>query len=185
MSKPFRQVPNSLTILDSVYYRTVSVPTDPNAFHAVWSSANGLWFAAMWVGPVRNIFPVPRANIKPHVIQELMEEQESKCHLCSTDVSRGTYSNSDVDHIIPLKHGGSCNKGNLQVLCVTCHRRKTALECKKVVAIMGSKDVTWVDGVVYMTNTHVHHDVPNIPRSDPHDAMEVLGSGPGLFVLDC
>lgn len=185
LPNPSRKVSNSLTILDSVHYRTISVPTDPNAFHAIWSSENGLWFPVMWVGPVRNIFPVPRGNIRPHVIQDLLEEQESKCRLCSTDVFRGTYNNSDVDHIIPLKYGGSCHKGNLQVLCVTCHRRKSALERKKLVAIMGSDNVTWLDDMVYMTNTHVYYEVQNIPRSNPHDAMEVLGSGPGLFILDC
>ena len=181
---PFRKVPNSLTILDNVYYRTISGPTNPNSFHAVWSSDGGLWFPAMWVGPVRNIFPVPRGNIRSSVVADLLKEQSQKCRLCRTDVFMGVYSNADVDHIIPLSYGGSCHKGNLQVLCVTCHRRKTALECKKVVAVMGSGNVTWLDGIIYLTNTHVHFDVGFVSGKNPKDALDSLGSKPGVFVLD-
>ena len=181
---PSVKVSNYLTFLDRVYSRTVCGPADPNGFHAVWSSKDGLWYPSMWVGPIRNISPVTRGNIKPNVINELFEEQDSKCRLCSTDVFMGTYSNSDVDHIVPLKHGGNCLKGNLQVLCVTCHRRKTALECKKVIAIMGDDDVTWLDDTVYLTNTHVHFEPGSIPSSSPKDALTASGDRPGLFILD-
>lgn len=184
LPKPFRKIPNSLTILDNVYSRIISGPTDPNSFHAVWSSDSGLWFPAMWVGPVRNIFPAPRSNIKSSVVDDLLEDQSQKCRLCGTDVFMGVYSNADVDHIIPLSYGGSCDKGNLQVLCVTCHRRKTALECKKVVAVMGSSQVTWLDGIIYLTNTHVHFDVGSMEPKNPKEALDSLGSKPGVFVLD-
>jgi len=52
--------------------------------------------------------------------------------LCSCQVSRGVYSNSDVDHIIPLNLGGLSTESNLQIICVPCHRRKTALESRKI-----------------------------------------------------
>lgn len=35
---------------------------------------------------------------------------------------------SEVDHIIPLKAGGTNERDNLQSLCSTCHSRKTARE---------------------------------------------------------
>ncbi len=37
-------------------------------------------------------------------------------------------SANEVDHIIPLKNGGTNEMGNLQALCRSCHSRKTAVE---------------------------------------------------------
>ena len=54
-------------------------------------------------------------------------------------MSNGDYSNSDVDHIIPLHLGGSCDVSNLQILCVPCHRKKTSLECKKLKRIVSGR----------------------------------------------
>ena len=184
LPSPSLKVSNCLTFLDNVYSRTVCGPMNPNGFHAVWSSVDGLWYPAMWVGPIRNISPSSRGTIHPRTINELLDEQDSKCRLCFTNVFMGTYSNSDVDHIVPLKHGGNCCKGNLQVLCVTCHRRKTALECKKAVAIMGDDDVTWLDNTVYLTNTHVHFQPNTIPSISSKVALVTFDTRPGLFILN-
>ena len=35
---------------------------------------------------------------------------------------------TDVDHIIPKRHGGGDGRDNLQPLCHQCHSRKTAVE---------------------------------------------------------
>ena len=32
-----------------------------------------------------------------------------------------------VDHVVPLRHGGSNDESNLQALCTSCHARKTVL----------------------------------------------------------
>jgi 5-methylcytosine-specific restriction protein A len=32
-----------------------------------------------------------------------------------------------VDHVVPLRHGGSNDESNLQALCASCHSRKTVL----------------------------------------------------------
>lgn len=34
----------------------------------------------------------------------------------------------EVDHIVNVAQGGTDDDGNLQSLCVTCHKAKTALE---------------------------------------------------------
>lgn len=39
-------------------------------------------------------------------------------------------SATEVDHIIPLRHGGTNDISNLQALCKPCHSRKTARENK-------------------------------------------------------
>ena len=36
----------------------------------------------------------------------------------------------ELDHVVPLIEGGSHDAGNLQTLCVPCHRRKTADEAR-------------------------------------------------------
>ena len=182
--------PNGILIHDEIYVNKTYGEATPDMFHAVWSSTNGLWSPHMWVGPIRNIFPVPRGNIKPHVIHELLEEQDSLCRLCKTPVFMGTYSNSDVDHIVPLRHGGTCRKSNLQILCVTCHRRKTALECKKVYTLMGPDkgpdSIKWDPNKVYLGNTHVHYepDLKDVRGINPKEFLETIGFNPGLFVLE-
>lgn len=42
--------------------------------------------------------------------------------------SCGTSGASTVDHITPRAHGGSDDYSNLQLLCTSCHSRKSALE---------------------------------------------------------
>ena len=150
------KVNNCKIIQDDIFQNMTSGRPGPNMFHAVWSSRKGLWFPHMWVGPHRNVRVTKRSSVKPSVVDEILQEQENKCRLCQNDVFVGTYSNSDVDHVIPLKHGGSSSKGNLQVLCVTCHRRKTALECKKIMTRMGSPDIDWNIDKIYLTLSLIH-----------------------------
>ena len=137
----------------------------------------------MWVGPHCNLKVTKRSTINPQVIGEIFKDQCDECRLCRTPIFMGTYSNSDIDHIIPLKHGGTSDKSNLQALCVTCHRRKTALECKKLVTTMGDEGVEWLDGVTYLCNSHVHFDPDVIVKSNPKDALKTFGFRAGLFVL--
>ena len=43
---------------------------------------------------------------------------------------------AEVDHVVPLWAGGQHHIGNLQVLCVDCHREKTAREAKVRAALL-------------------------------------------------
>lgn len=55
-------------------------------------------------------------------IKQLFSLQGGKCPCCKKSI-KGGY---DVDHIIPLSHGGGNDKSNLQLLCVFCNRSKGA-----------------------------------------------------------
>lgn len=49
--------------------------------------------------------------------------------LCRSCMAEGrTTPAEEVDHIIPLRQGGTNADGNLQALCRACHARKTATE---------------------------------------------------------
>lgn len=55
-------------------------------------------------------------------IQRILQDQKCKCANCLCDVSGGYH----VDHIMPLKLGGTNWPDNLQILCPTCNLRKNA-----------------------------------------------------------
>ena len=175
------RVDNTIHLLDSVYKNYAVGPPSPESFHAIWSSTDGFWAPEMWIGPIKNLTSTKRSSIKPCVISKLYEDQNHECRLCKTPIFTGIKSNSDVDHIIPLKYGGTCSLGNLQAICVTCHRRKTGLECKKLVTVMGDDDVKWLPGVTYVANSRVHFLVENLKTSNPKDALESFGSKGGVF----
>lgn len=50
-------------------------------------------------------------------------------HLCQSCLKQGrAKAASTVDHIIPKAHGGTDDDRNLQSLCWSCHKSKTAVE---------------------------------------------------------
>lgn len=55
-------------------------------------------------------------------ILRILKDQKHKCANCLCDVSGGYH----VDHIMPLKLGGTNWPDNLQILCPTCNLRKNA-----------------------------------------------------------
>ena len=56
---------------------------------------------------------------------EMLKQQENKCKDCQKDL---VGVKCEIDHIRPLSNGGSNEKTNLQVLCVSCHLNKTREE---------------------------------------------------------
>ncbi len=61
--------------------------------------------------------------------KQLIEEQEGKCAnpACQLEITLSGKS-CQCDHIVPRADGGSNDPENLQLLCLTCHKEKCALE---------------------------------------------------------
>jgi 5-methylcytosine-specific restriction endonuclease McrA len=62
------------------------------------------------------------ARYEPRDIEWLMQKQRGKCVECGAAL-KGKF---EVDHIMPCKLGGTTVRQNLQLLCVSCNRRKSA-----------------------------------------------------------
>jgi 5-methylcytosine-specific restriction protein A len=57
-------------------------------------------------------------------IRAVVLRQEPSCRKCGAPSTR-------VDHIVPLRLGGTHDRSNLQGLCERCHNRKTGHEVPK------------------------------------------------------
>ena len=100
-------------------------------FRAIWGSENnGPIRPIMWIGPVHKLKPEPRKSLRMIDKQQLIREQHYKCNFCENKISLYPYSNTDADHIIPICLGGKTNMDNMQLLCISCHREKSACELK-------------------------------------------------------
>lgn len=64
--------------------------------------------------------PDPRAKLTPAQFSQKLVLQGGQCACCP---ARGPY---EADHIIPLALGGTNEFFNWQLLCVPCHKAKTA-----------------------------------------------------------
>lgn len=63
----------------------------------------------------------PRISFSPKVRLEVLLKSNGRCACCAIKLA----DRFDVDHIIPRANGGANSLGNLQALCVDCHRAKT------------------------------------------------------------
>jgi HNH endonuclease len=58
----------------------------------------------------------------PGVREAILEADRHRCRRC------GAMQNLEVDHIVPIGHGGESTFENGQTLCHECHSRKTYYE---------------------------------------------------------
>ena len=129
---PSPETPEQILIIgDQVYAcRPLETPPLGTTFCAVYGSVNGLWSPRFYIGPIESLSHRDNRSVTPKMKTALMDRQCNECNECGSPVSMGSYSNSDVDHVIPRKLGGKTDLGNLRVICVPCHRTKSALECR-------------------------------------------------------
>src|SRR5579871_813712 len=60
----------------------------------------------------------------PAPVRRLVEERaDFKCEYCNLPVNVSFFS-SEIDHIIPEKHGGANDESNLALTCWRCNRHK-------------------------------------------------------------
>lgn len=92
--------------------------------HTLWTFHAGEWrkFYYHCAGE-----PSKRKQPSIEMRESLFLEQGGQCAYCEIEI-RTDPSDFDCDHIIPVRSGGPTCLANLQLLCVRCHRRKSALE---------------------------------------------------------
>ena len=148
---PFRGLANGeqLLVLGGRAYacREVPLPSDKSTFCAVYGSSGGIWTARFWVGPIESLGVKDKKCVTDDQKAALLKRQSGLCQECSSSVSIGSYSNADIDHIIPRHLGGKTVLENLQIICVPCHRTKTGLESKAVRRIFPGLELE--DGRMY------------------------------------
>ena len=64
-----------------------------------------------------------RGYLKQDQKDNLLKKQENKCNICQINLER-----YEFDHIKALSAGGNNNIENFQVLCIPCHKTKSAKE---------------------------------------------------------
>jgi len=116
-------------------------------FRAVWGKIDNEFKPVLWIGPVENLAPEPRKQLDKMDKQQMLRDQDYKCNLCENKIKLWPVSTGDADHILPINIGGKTLIDNMQLLCVCCHREKSAreLNCLEKTMItdynIGSKDV--------------------------------------------
>lgn len=116
-------------------------------FRAIWGrhEKGEIFKPVLWIGPVENIKSEPRKYLNSMDKQQLLRDQNYKCNLCENVIKIYPFSTSDADHIIPISLGGKTSIENIQLLCISCHREKSARELtcieKSVISDYKTKDV--------------------------------------------
>jgi 5-methylcytosine-specific restriction protein A len=88
----------------------------------------------------------PRGRILQRIRGRIMQDQP----LCKMCEDKGLVTiGVEMDHIEPLFKGGSNDDSNLQMLCVECHRQKTATDLG-----IRYKPTIGIDGWPVMSGDH-------------------------------
>ena len=170
---------NNLIIGDTIYEikRSIQLVSSGLEFHAILGFIGGSWNIMSWMGPSCNIKPISRKRATPEKTEQILKLCQNTCP-CGIYISRESM-NVDIDHIIPLKLGGTNDVSNLQAICTSCHRRKSGLECrnirKKIIESMDNLE----SNVLYITKSETFDDriMGTIQSS------EIVSMNPGMHIL--
>ena len=84
----------------------------------LWAADWLIWFMLRPRSDERLVRPTMRVPWPKELKQELIRQQHGICAYCGTD------NRLEIEHMVPLKRGGSNDSGNLQVACRQCNKRK-------------------------------------------------------------
>lgn len=63
----------------------------------------------------------------PVRVKEILNARDrGKCSACAADIVHELHADGHIDHIFPISQGGCNDLVNLQLLCSTCNRKKSA-----------------------------------------------------------
>ncbi|CAM9484792.1 unnamed protein product, partial [Ectocarpus sp. 8 AP-2014] len=77
---------------------------------------------------LKNLGAAVRRHLSTNDKQSILHRQRRMCNSCGGHIELYPVANCDADHILPVMSGGKTAVENMQLLCVTCHRRKTLHE---------------------------------------------------------
>ncbi|CAN0350797.1 unnamed protein product, partial [Ectocarpus sp. 6 AP-2014] len=69
--------------------------------------------------------PVKREAVTPSMRDILYADQAGECNYWRRAIAQSP-ADFDCDHVVPVKYGGVTCRQFLQLLCVSCHRSKSA-----------------------------------------------------------
>lgn len=72
---------------------------------------------------LKDISPNKRKLWLIDVIDNIFKTQKGLCAICREKVNR---KDCEVDHVIPFCYGGGNERGNLQLACRSCNRKKSS-----------------------------------------------------------
>lgn len=147
-----------------------------------YDSVKKQWRKFAWIGPEDTLKPEPRKALSAASKREILVRQKNRCRFCDSKITLEPYCNADADHIIPINYGGKTNLGNMQLLCVGCHRHKTSLENshdKRVVYLSKAKMNPGETFVVYSSKPDLRRPVDmrnplDIPPCEPSESPYIL-----------
>lgn len=125
------------------------------------------WKTVLLDGPTG---AVKRESVSKNMRDEMYNDQDGECTYCNKALTQSP-ADFDLDHIIPVKHGGPTCRSNLHLLCVRCHRQKSATERRS-----GAKPYR----PMYASDSVVVRIDPGFPSVRPIDLPRLK---PGIYSL--
>lgn len=132
-----------------------------------------------YIGPSQNLKTEVRKFLPPMKKQMLLERQRSRCNSCTNAIQLYPFASCDADHIIGVDRGGQTKLENMQLLCVQCHRAKSAREARAGVKIVDICLESGASDVYIFTPGKIQLQFP----VDKRTPLEAIEQGCGLSLI--